>query len=160
MIVKSIRVQDYSSGKEYVYTDKSGSAKSIKAVDGQIGAGPQAGSGNSPAQQPSSGSSYNAPSNTGRQVSSTSKSEPTQNSVSGSNADSSESTPNSASQPPSSSSPAGANYIATGGSTAGSGNTGNIGAADKTPDSAAQSMAITTAGIVVAAAGLIAGWIL
>lgn len=154
MIVKRISLQDYSTGKEYVYTDKSGSAASIKAVDGRVGSGPPSGAGNynTPAQQP--GSPYNAPSNTGRQVSSTSKSEPTPGSAPGSHADSSESTPNSASQPPSSSSPAGANYIATGGSTAGNGQT------DKAPVSAAKSMAVTTAGIVVAAAGLIVGWIL
>lgn len=153
MIVKRISLQDYSTGKEYVYTDKSGSAASIKAVDGRVGSGPPSGAGNynTPAQQP--GSPYNAPSNTGRQVSSTSKGEPTPG-VAGSHADSSESTPNSASQPPSSSSPAGANYIATGGSTAGNGQT------EKAPDSAAKGMAVTTAGIVVAAAGLIVGWIL
>ncbi|KAF5861593.1 hypothetical protein ETB97_012759 [Aspergillus alliaceus] len=36
MYVKSIRVTDYSTGTAYEYTDKSGSWKSIKAVDGTV----------------------------------------------------------------------------------------------------------------------------
>jgi hypothetical protein len=33
MSVKSVRVEDYSSGKEYTYTDKSGSWESIKVTE-------------------------------------------------------------------------------------------------------------------------------
>ncbi|OJD28079.1 hypothetical protein ACJ73_00506 [Blastomyces percursus] len=36
MQVKSIKIADYSTGKEYVYIDKTGSWKSIKAVDGMV----------------------------------------------------------------------------------------------------------------------------
>ncbi|KAE8411177.1 concanavalin A-like lectin/glucanase domain-containing protein [Aspergillus pseudocaelatus] len=36
MYVKSIKVTDYSSGSAYEYTDKSGSWKSIKAIDGSV----------------------------------------------------------------------------------------------------------------------------
>ncbi|KAL1956505.1 hypothetical protein VTO42DRAFT_7068 [Malbranchea cinnamomea] len=36
MSVRSIKVTDYSTGKEYVYTDNSGTLESIEAVDGQI----------------------------------------------------------------------------------------------------------------------------
>ncbi|MBE3045870.1 family 16 glycosylhydrolase, partial [Candidatus Bathyarchaeota archaeon] len=36
MVVKSIHVADYSTGKEYVYTDNSGSWESIEAVDGEV----------------------------------------------------------------------------------------------------------------------------
>ncbi|KOC13819.1 glycosidase crf1 [Aspergillus flavus AF70] len=36
MFLKSIKVTDYSSGSEYEYTDKSGSWKSIKAIDGSV----------------------------------------------------------------------------------------------------------------------------
>ena len=36
MSVKSMTVTDYSTGKEYVYTDRSGNKESIKAVDGEI----------------------------------------------------------------------------------------------------------------------------
>lgn len=87
MIVKKIYVQDYSSGKEYRYTDQSGSANSIEAVGGEIGAGPQSGAGNA-ATATGSPSAYNAPSNSGRLPSSTSKSEATSG-ASGNNADSS-----------------------------------------------------------------------
>ncbi|RPA77715.1 concanavalin A-like lectin/glucanase [Ascobolus immersus RN42] len=41
MIIESIKITDYSNGKYYKYTDKTGSAKSIKAEGGQINAGPQ-----------------------------------------------------------------------------------------------------------------------
>lgn len=75
MIVKKIYVQDYSSGKEYRYTDQSGSANSIEAVGGEIGAGPQSGAGNA-ATATGSPSAYNAPSNSGRLPSSTSKIHP------------------------------------------------------------------------------------
>ncbi|KAH0614178.1 uncharacterized protein H6S33_006064 [Morchella sextelata] len=153
MIVKKIYVQDYSSGKEYRYTDQSGSADSIEAVGGEIGAGPQSGAGNA-ATATGSPSAYNAPSNSGRLPSSTSKSEATSG-ASGNNADSSESTHNSASPSSSSSSSAGANgaaYIATGGSSSGSSET-YTGAASST-------MAVKTAGLALAAAGLIVGWIL
>lgn len=99
MLIKDIFVQDYSTGKEYVYTDKSGTWQSIKAVDGQVGAGPQTGAGNdipdSVNNSPDTNSgSFKAPTNSGRFVSSTTKSEPTP--VAGSNpnnADSSETTP-------------------------------------------------------------------
>ncbi|KAK6823747.1 hypothetical protein RU639_006225 [Aspergillus parasiticus] len=36
MFLKSIKVTDYSSGSAYEYTDKSGSWKSIKAIDGSV----------------------------------------------------------------------------------------------------------------------------
>lgn len=36
MQVKSIKVTDYSTGKQYEYTDKTGSWQSIKAVDGKV----------------------------------------------------------------------------------------------------------------------------
>src|SRR5690606_21868460 len=39
MVVADMFVQDYSSGKFYRYTDKSGSAKSIISVGGAIGSG-------------------------------------------------------------------------------------------------------------------------
>lgn len=171
MVVKRIFIQDYSSGKEYIYSDKTGSAQSIKAVDGKVGAGPQPGRGNngctngsgsgsgsgsnsgSSAQPTGSSSLYNAPSNTGRLVSSATKSEATQISGSRSNADSSESAHNSASPSSPSSALSGANgaaYIATGGS---SGTTEAF-------TGAASTLAVATAGMAVAAAGLIVGWIL
>ncbi len=37
MVVRSILVTDYSTGKEYVYSDTSGNWQSINAVDGQVG---------------------------------------------------------------------------------------------------------------------------
>lgn len=37
MVVESIVVADYSSGKEYIYTNTSGDWQSIEAVDGEIG---------------------------------------------------------------------------------------------------------------------------
>lgn len=155
MIVQSIYLENYSTGTAYEYTNDSGSSKSIKAIGGEIGVGPQPGAGNaassSAAAKPTSGTSYNAPSNTGRLVSSTSKSEATPSGGSGLNADSTESTHNSASHLPSSSSPAGANYIATGGST---------GTTETFAGAAASTMAATTAGMVIAAVGLVAGWML
>jgi hypothetical protein len=39
--VKTISVQDYSTGKEYAYTDHSGTWTSIQAVDGEISGGPK-----------------------------------------------------------------------------------------------------------------------
>jgi hypothetical protein len=36
MYVKSIKVTDYSTGTAYEYSDKSGSWKSIRAIDGSI----------------------------------------------------------------------------------------------------------------------------
>ncbi|OAA54739.1 glycoside hydrolase family 16 [Niveomyces insectorum RCEF 264] len=38
MVVKSIVVADYSTGKQYVYGDQSGTWQSIQAVDGKVGA--------------------------------------------------------------------------------------------------------------------------
>ncbi|KAA8909479.1 concanavalin A-like lectin/glucanase domain-containing protein [Sphaerosporella brunnea] len=46
MVVKEIKVIDYSTGTAYRYSDKSGSWKSIVAINGTVGAGPQAGKGN------------------------------------------------------------------------------------------------------------------
>lgn len=46
MLVKEIKVIDYSTGTAYKYTDKSGSWQSIQSVGGKIGAGPQTGEGN------------------------------------------------------------------------------------------------------------------
>jgi hypothetical protein len=40
MIVEKMTIQDYSKGKYYVYTDKTGSAGSIKADEGKIGEAP------------------------------------------------------------------------------------------------------------------------
>ena len=37
MVVQSISVTDYSTGKQYVYSDTSGDWQSIEAVDGQVG---------------------------------------------------------------------------------------------------------------------------
>ena len=46
MLVKSLKVQDYSTGTQYVYGDKSGNWQSIKAVGGSVN------SGGSPVQNP------------------------------------------------------------------------------------------------------------
>lgn len=46
MVVKSIKVVDYSSGSAYRYTDKTGSWQSIQAVGGKVMAGAQKGKGN------------------------------------------------------------------------------------------------------------------
>lgn len=40
MVVEKVTIQDYSKGKYYVYSDKSGSAASIVADDGKIGEAP------------------------------------------------------------------------------------------------------------------------
>ncbi|ERT02797.1 cell wall glucanase [Sporothrix schenckii 1099-18] len=37
MVVKAIQVTDYSTGKEYIYSNTSGDWQSIEAVDGQVG---------------------------------------------------------------------------------------------------------------------------
>jgi len=103
MVVQSIMVQDYSTGKEYTYSDKSGSSQSIKAVDGQINAGPQTGTGNADSLSSAVGSSssiastgansgsssFQAPTKSGLVLSSTSKSEPTSGSGSNNPANSS-----------------------------------------------------------------------
>lgn len=100
MIVKDIWVQDYSSGTEYVYTDKSGSWQSIQAVNGKVGAGPQTGAGNdipdndNDAAVGAGDGTFKAPTKSGRIVSSgASQSEPTPVGGSGNNADSAETTP-------------------------------------------------------------------
>lgn len=46
MQVKSIDVTDYSTGSQYVYTDRSGSWQSIKAVDGDTNGNGNAGGNN------------------------------------------------------------------------------------------------------------------
>lgn len=46
MVVKDIKVVDYSTGTAYRYTDQTGRWQSIQAVGGKVGAGPQAGKGN------------------------------------------------------------------------------------------------------------------
>lgn len=46
MLVKEIKVIDYSTGTAYRYSDKSGSWQSIQAIGGKIGVGPQSGKGN------------------------------------------------------------------------------------------------------------------
>lgn len=47
MLVKEIKVIDYSTGTAYRFSDKTGSWESIEALGGgKIGAGPQSGSGN------------------------------------------------------------------------------------------------------------------
>ena len=57
MQVKSIKVTDYSTGKEYVYSDRSGTWQSIDSVGGKVnpkgtpGSGPEVGS-SSPAPDP------------------------------------------------------------------------------------------------------------
>ncbi|PWW75144.1 Glycoside Hydrolase Family 16 protein [Tuber magnatum] len=85
MVVQSIYVRDYSTGKEYVYADKSGSSASIKSNGGSImGGGTNPGTPNlssSSSVAPSSGSSgstssFNSPSNSGRISSTSSKSHP------------------------------------------------------------------------------------
>ncbi|TGZ76961.1 hypothetical protein EX30DRAFT_224118 [Ascodesmis nigricans] len=86
MLVKSIYVQDYSSGKEYVYGDKSGSWQSIKSVGGTVNAGPQLNNGNigkiedTPAGSNSGtiadSSQFKAPSNSGLVPSATEKTRP------------------------------------------------------------------------------------
>ena len=77
MMVRSIKVQDYSSGKEYVYGDKSGSWQSIIAVNGKVNAGPQTGPGNAGTyeKKQTDSSAFKAPSNSGW-TSSTDKSKP------------------------------------------------------------------------------------
>ena len=62
MVVKDIKVVDYSTGTAYRYTDQTGRWQSIQAVGGKVGAGPQAGKGNQgnlvsvPGSSPSSSS--------------------------------------------------------------------------------------------------------
>lgn len=46
MVVKDIKVVDYSTGTAYRYTDQTGRWQSIEAVGGKVGAGPQVGKGN------------------------------------------------------------------------------------------------------------------
>ncbi|KAL7276747.1 hypothetical protein RUND412_000244 [Rhizina undulata] len=75
MIVQRIYVQDYSSGKEYHYGDQTGSWKSIQAIDGVVGAGPQTGPGNRPASLPAGYGTYKSTVTSGYE-SSTTKSEP------------------------------------------------------------------------------------
>lgn len=65
MMVRSIKVQDYSSGKEYVYGDKSGSWQSIIAVNGKVNAGPQSGPGNAGTYEKKQSGAFKAPSNSG-----------------------------------------------------------------------------------------------
>ncbi|KAF3990035.1 hypothetical protein FT663_02314 [Candidozyma haemuli var. vulneris] len=68
MHIKKLIVDDYSSGDKYEYTDKSGSWKSIKAVNGEINgregsqADESASSSSSPKSSSSSSSSSSAPS--------------------------------------------------------------------------------------------------
>lgn len=45
MFVKSIKVTDYSTGKEYVYKDMTGKWESIQAVDGKVNKSGKPGSG-------------------------------------------------------------------------------------------------------------------
>ncbi|KAF8456780.1 concanavalin A-like lectin/glucanase domain-containing protein [Kalaharituber pfeilii] len=75
MIVKSIKVQDYSTGKFYYYSDRSGSASSIRSEGGQIMVGASDKPGNigddvdKPIETPTT--TPRAPSNSGRITSST-----------------------------------------------------------------------------------------
>ena len=75
MIVKTIKVQDYSTGKFYYYADKSGSASSIVSDGGRIMLGPNNSPGNAeiPAPEPAEipTTTPRAPSNSGRITSST-----------------------------------------------------------------------------------------
>lgn len=73
MIVEYISVQDYSTGKFYKYTDNSGSAKSIVAVDGKIMGGDKNTDSRPPLEerpeQPTGkdqSTTFRAPSNSGR----------------------------------------------------------------------------------------------
>jgi len=65
MLVKEIKVVDYSTGTAYYYSDKTGSWKSIKARGGNIGAGPQSGKGNGGNLATSSASAPEATSRSG-----------------------------------------------------------------------------------------------
>lgn len=55
MVVKSVKVDNYSPADSYVYTDMSGKWQSIKAVNGQIGTGSVGGGSDSPALGPAPG---------------------------------------------------------------------------------------------------------
>ena len=83
MIVKNIKVQDYSTGDYYYYSDNSGSANSIRSEGGKINNGP----GNKPGD-PNGGdnktntddkttSNYRTPTNTGRTSSTTTSTDST-----------------------------------------------------------------------------------
>lgn len=79
MIVKSIKVQDYSTGSYYYYSDHSGSAASIRSEGGTIMNGPSNNPGNDVSdlpQQPTNvpTTTPRAPSNSGRITSTTTKS--------------------------------------------------------------------------------------
>lgn len=79
MVVKSIKVQDYSTGKYYYYSDHSGSAASIRSEGGEIMKGPSNNPGNTvsdPPQEPTNTptTTPRAPSNSGRISSTTTKS--------------------------------------------------------------------------------------
>lgn len=78
MVVKSIKVQDYSTGQFYHYNDDSGSASSISSKGGQVMVGPGVGDGKGDGKGDGSSTTgpttFRAPSNTGRTPSSTSTS--------------------------------------------------------------------------------------
>lgn len=79
MIVESIKVQDYSTGTYYYYSDHSGSASSIRSEGGKILSGPSDNPANDVSDLPSQPTDVptttpRAPSNSGRIVSSTTKS--------------------------------------------------------------------------------------
>ena len=79
MVVKSIKVQDYSTGAYYYYSDHSGSAASIRSEGGKIMNGPSNNAGNDVSDLPqlpttTPTTTPRAPSNSGRISSSTTKS--------------------------------------------------------------------------------------
>jgi hypothetical protein len=73
MLIKEIKVIDYSSGTAYRYSDQSGSWESIQSIGGKIGAGPQTGAGNDVSAVPDTGSITTRNSKTGFLIPPTSK---------------------------------------------------------------------------------------
>jgi beta-glucanase (GH16 family) len=154
MVVKEIKVVDYSTGTAYRYGDKSGRWESIIAVDGTVGAGPQSGKGNagnlatssssskpSSTSRPSGGNSKTGVliPTTGTATKTSSYSEPTSDSGNSKGADSTESTHS----PTSPSSP----------SVSGSAN-------DEVTFEGGGNKSGALSGFIVYAAGLVSGWLL
>lgn len=86
MVVKSVKIQDYSTGTYYYYSDHSGSAASIRSEGGEIMNGPSNNPGNDvsdlpqlPTKTPTTTptTTPRAPSNSGRISSTTTKNHPT-----------------------------------------------------------------------------------
>lgn len=164
MLVKSIYVQDYSSGKEYVYGDKSGSWQSIKSVGGTVNAGPQLNNGNigkiedTPAGSNSGtiadSSQFKAPSNSGLVPSATEKSKAT-SAPGSSGADLGE-----PARPTSTSSGSSGSESGSGSNKETSASTTPKGTDDKDLFEGSASGLATLPGLLFAAAGLVAGLVL